>query len=1107
MPTDSEKSKQEQLDALLKVYLDNIYSFAAQGELEFEIRFGTRGIKPITRIDYDNVIQKLLSSGFEITGGKYLLRINNEFLDPKTGVVRMSNIRTEISGLSEIGAYCKSNTVETATYTQKQYFKKDNNTSYPVNFDEFNFRASLQGEKDWQGTSGLIRSTLSKWSDSKKTFRYINRYTLKHPDLPVAVEVSIVKDSDKKGRFMIPVYNIRDSGVFNGQEKYEVEIESVNQMVGVGTSFATPKLLGDALKKTIKLVLSGLQGTNYPVAYTEQANVAQDYMRLIWGGEYREERRIYPKNFIGPSSYTLQVQNIAPINDDAIIPNIRKNYTVTDKADGDRKLLYVSNKGKIYLINTNMQVQFTGAITKNSDLLNSLFDGEHIIHDKNKKFINLYAAFDVYYINGKDLRALGFTPTDKEDIQSNFRLPLMVNAVKALKPVSVVKGGLSPIRISNKSFYSDSPSQSIFQGCGFIMQKVKDGLFEYETDGLIFTPANMGVGTDRIGTASKPIKTTWAHSFKWKPVEFNTIDFLITIKKTPSGSDYIGNIFQNGIDTSLGTQLTQYKTAILRVGFDEKKHGYINPCQNIIDDDLPSVGDIDESGDYRPVQFFPTNPADANAGVCNILLRDGAGGDKTMFSEENEAIEDNMIVEFRYDVDKDSEWRWSPLRVRYDKTAEYRSGLRNYGNAYHVANSNWHTIHNPITNEMISTGQGIPDELGDDDVYYNKVSGASQTRGLRDFHNLFVKKQLVTGVAKRGDTLIDLAVGKGGDISKWIAAKLRFVFGVDIARDNIENRLDGACARFLNYRKKFRVMPDALFVHGNSSVNIRDTNAIYSDKGKQTTRAVFGRGAKDAEELGKGVYKQYGVASEGFNICSIQFAIHYMLESQLSLHNFLRNVSETTKVGGHFIGTSYDGATIFKMLAGKKQGESVTIMEDGKKIWEVTKQYDRDEFPANSSSVGYGIDVFQESINKTFKEYLVNYDYLTRLLENYGFVLLTREEAMENKLPASTGFFNDLYGEMTNEIRRNKRAANEYGAAPQMTASERKISFLNRYFVYKKVRNVDAEKVAVNLLGTTLDEELDAEDESKRAQETVLSVIAEDTPKPPRKMKKKLRLI
>ena len=53
--------------------------------------------------------------------------------------------------------------------------------------------------------------------------------------------------------------------------------------------------------------------------------------------------------------------------------------------------------------------------------------------------------------------------------------------------------------------------------------------------------------------------------------------------------------------------------------------------------------------------------------------------------------------------------------------------------------------------------------------------------------------------------------------------------------------------------------------------------------------------------------------------------------------------------------------------------------------------YDNDEFQDNIDSLGYGINVFQESINKTFREYLVNYDYLTRLLENYGFILLTDE--------------------------------------------------------------------------------------------------------------------
>ena len=41
-----------------------------------------------------------------------------------------------------------------------------------------------------------------------------------------------------------------------------------------------------------------------------------------------------------------------------------------------------------------------------------------------------------------------------------------------------------------------------------------------------------------------------------------------------------------------------------------------------------------------------------------------------------------------------------------------------------------------------------------------------------------------------GGTLIDMSVGKCGDFPKWIAAKLSFVFGIDISRDNIENRLD-----------------------------------------------------------------------------------------------------------------------------------------------------------------------------------------------------------------------------------------------------------------------------------------------------------------------------
>ena len=328
--------------------------------------------------------------------------------------------------------------------------------------------------------------------------------------------------------------------------------------------------------------------------------------------------------------------------------------------------------------------------------------------------------------------------------------------------------------------------------------------------------------------------------------------------------------------------------------------------------------------------------------MCRLLLQNSSTNDKIIKTLENEIIEDNMIVEFKYIKDNDEMFRWVPLRVRYDKTADLRNNGRNFGNAYHVANANWHTIHNPITNTMITTGSEIPDSISDENVYYNVQSGDSNTKGLRQFHNMYVKKMLIENTTSPEDILIDLAVGKGGDMHKWYGAKLRFVFGIDLSSDNLHNRIDGACARYLNFRKKIhnhkKPIFSALFVRGNSAMNIRDTNAIFTEKGKQITNAVFGQVAKNQKELGKGVYDVYGIAENGFNVSSIQFAIHYMFQTDVTYQNFLRNVSETTKVGGYFIGTCYDGKKIFNMLEKKSKGESDEIYVEGKKIWSISKE-------------------------------------------------------------------------------------------------------------------------------------------------------------------------
>ena len=1064
-------------DELINLYLENMMGRTSNdGSLEFEVRFGTKGSK-ISYIDYTNVVRNLLSSNFKSSVPTDFLRINCEYNDPKSGVTKISNIRSEIGGLGNISKYCSSDSIVDSTgsafctFEQKLFMRNDDGTPiYPSDFEDFNFRVSVQVEKKFHQGAGIVRSIIDKWKDSKKTFRLINRTTLKHDKYPVKVDISIVRSSRTDGRNMIPEYRFTNSGVLESNQIYEIEIEIDNTKVGPGTEYNSADAVGNAIRKVIKLIMSGLQSTKYPVSYVEQNAIKSEYMELL-GNEKKPQHYIKNRNFAGPSSFTLQLENIAPYTEDTNVPNINNNYTVTDKADGERKLLYIGKNRKIYLIDTNMNVQFTGSLTESSDLVETLIDGEHILHNKSGVYINLYAAFDIYYLNGDDVRSLAFTPlaTPTEKDRDNYRLLLLNHTIGNIKPNQISNTDGTPIRIEPKVFRIGNETTSIFKQCGDIINN--PALYEYETDGLIFTPAEFAVGADNKNEkADKPFKKSWGHSFKWKPPRYNTIDFLVSVKTLQSGEEAIGNLFKSGVNSNSSSQIIQYKTLILRVGFDEKLHGYINPCQNVLDDEIPAYTDYN-SNDYRPMQFFPSSPSDDDAGICNIMLCEGNNGKKVMLTEAGETIEDNMIVEFSYVMDAERHWKWKPLRIRYDKTEDLRSGGNNFGNDYRVANNNWHSIHYPVTDNIITSGLDSY-VAEDDDVYYKQVSGVSRTKELRNFHNLFVKNMLITKVSKPGNNMIDLAVGKGGDIPKWKTAKLNFVFGIDIAADNISNRKDGVCARYLNERKKSKRMAKGIFVNGNSSVNIRNTEGIFTDQGKKITNAVFGKGAKDAKDMGKGLYNVYGLGKDGFDITSIQFAIHYMFESQVTLHNFLRNVSEVTKVGGYFIGTSYDGGSIFSLLSEKQKGESDVIMVEGDKIWEVTKEYERSDFSDNSSCLGYAIDVYQESINKKFREYLVNYKYLTRMLENYGFTLVTTDEAKKMGVPSGTGMFRELFDNMNTEIKRNKK--HNYGLAPDMTAEQKKISFLNRYFIYKKTHSVNAETVSKNLLSQTLEDEMDA---------------------------------
>ena len=1096
----SKDSKKEELSnkflKYIETYLSSYTRFSENVVPEFEIRFGTKKIKNINKVDFYNVIKSLLNYDFKLFNENYFLKIMN--------ASNLSNIRTQINGLPNIQSYCKLNNLSgilddnNIKFVEKEYFKTSDAQLFPLDFDDYNFRVCYQTEQNYSRNHSAVEELYSKWNSLKKIFRYIKRYEYRHPDLPFLIHCSIVKTSKSHYGKFIEQFNIKDSEVFNSLENFEIEIELNNEFIIANKSFSNVEFLYTNLRKVIKYILIGLQETNYPVTLNEIDFAMQQYLKLAKGPDYKPMMIPSIKDFIGPSSTTLQMVNILPeteINDtNNSIPNIRNNYTVTDKADGTRKLLYISPQGKLYFLATTMNIQFTGCYIEKKELFNTIIDGEHILHNKKGEYINVFACFDIYYFNGQNVTGLPFInltiedrgdkeaeekleklekskKEDKEDKEEkiekskkeeskkeeskkeenfNYRLIILNSVIKSLDLKSITSSKEMHIKIIVKKFYG----AHIFNGCSRILTNIKEGLYEYNTDGLIFTPSNTGVCSLKTGIAAPNYKITWNESFKWKPPAYNTIDFLIKFKKNELGANYIGTLNNEGEDLTSYSQVKNYYTLILNVGFDEKKHGYINPYNDIINNNIKRTTKESYTNSYRPCRFYPTNPNDVNAGLCNIMGKLDESNNLKIYTLEGEEIEDNTIVEFAYNINKPDFWRWEPLRLRYDKTSELRSGVKNFGNAYHTANSNWQSIFNPISETILMTGNGVTVN-NDDDVYYNKISKTSETQALRDFHNLYIKNMLITKVSKSGYSLIDYAVGKGGDLPKWISANLNFVYGLDLSKDNIENRLDGVCARYLNYAQRYAVIPKALFSHGNSSRNIKDGSAFYDDKSKQIIKALFGEGAKNEVLLGKGVYNNYGIVKNGFNISSIQFALHYMFESETILNEFIKNIKECTALEGYFIGTCYDGSKIFNMLNSLNADESISIFKNEKKIWELTKKYDAKEFNDDESSLGYAINVFQETINKTFKEYLVNYKYLIRIMENNGFVLLNETEYKQLNLPGSMGNFEQLYNFMNTEIKSNNYLLKKLGNSAQLSTEEKQISFLNNYFIFKKIRNVE----------------------------------------------------
>ena len=1065
----SKKSTPNNLSELLDKYNNALAlnKSSKHNNIEFEVRF-----KQMPLSNFEKVYEELIMRGFKVEFNGYLLRIATTF-DKNEKQEVFSNIRVELDDMLHIKQLCSENTLHSdARFVSKRHIDSEHNKPYMMN--DYKLRVSIQNELErLPQTSDHVLNIQNQWGSSFKTFRYIYRTSLVHEDYPnIRIDLSKVRSNKIKTVYFM------DSNVLKSDEVYEIEIEMTN----VEKNFNDQKKL-DLLKQmqnSIKFVLSSLQGTPFPVKYTTLDAVYINYMKTINKADKIKNKKggkilKSGKDFIGPSSCTLQPIHL--VNDESI-ENIclqRDAFCVTDKADGERKMLYIDENLMLYFINTGLEFQFTGIkLDKTLKIYkNTIIDGEYITEDKFGQQISLYAAFDIYFYKNKDIRTRPFQSNmgggddgeTKKTTESRYNV--LNKVVRNIHQNIIYVSDMNRLEITVKKFFfsQNGNPESLFIANNNCLKTQESS--KYNTDGLIFTPMELGVTQENPTDNIKNSKYTWGQSFKWKPPEFNTIDFLISIDKDSFNRPKKNQKLENG-------QLIQYYTAILNVGVDKNTHGIIGSQEKLLNEDFNNITTGAEFSDkYKPEPFYPTNPSDSRAHLCHIRLR--LHEDKLkMFTEESQIIEDDTIVEFRYDMNaKDKMDSWIPLRTRNDKTKEYKSKGNNFGNAYHVANSNWHSIHNPVTTNMLKGIDTLDkDDLLDveNDVYYNTSKKSkresSQTIKLRTFHN-YIKELIICYVSKKKQysSLIDLAVGKAGDLHKWLKNDIRGVLGIDISEDNIHNPHDGACKRYIELFSQRKLKRDGkmnqmfgMFISGDTSKSIETGEFdIYESKSEDTPSSNYIlkclMGTIEMSNIKEDYLKNnYNLFKDKFDICSIQFAVHYMFENKRKLYNFAKNVSDMTHVGSYFIGTCYDGKKVYELLKDIEYNKASEIYKNGNKIWSIRKKYqdDSDLFMENTEeSLGFKVSVFQESINKEFDEYLVNFDYFVKVMNDNGFILDT--EFMLNDIEfKSIEDFENIYNRLYNIAAENDKKTMKRS----MSDEEKKISFLNKCFVFKKVSDI-----------------------------------------------------
>lgn len=448
--------------------------------------------------------------------------------------LRNKQFNQEINMITDWGVYYRLQKIIRSDILQKypNSWRNKIETTRTIDYSIKNFRHSLNVKTNTY-TSMIkkrllyyddplyhTRTSLSKEiaSDKPPIRREPREWSFKREK----IRHKFILDADANGNpiFQVDLTYVRSTSVEDIEEvkhSFEIELEFANQYNPTKVEYINAR----------DYVLSIIQNSILLYSIDEAKRITRYVNNRL--NEYDNMMDFIDLNFQSAQARNLHFEDL---KFDSMINGNR--VSVSDKVDGDRKLLIITEK-EIWLLGPNQSriKVFTSSNSEPLPFAGYIFDTEMVTHPNN---INLKQNYWIVLFDCL------FTPHDKTKIQQKPHKERLMYCNKLIE--QYINNNI--VRITTKKFYDINNINDFYKYTNKLLSSSKKK--EYHTDGLIFTPV-----TVYNSFANKKFKNRLRERTlkvipdicKWKPKETMTIDLKIVYGDLPEFNKLLASIPQH----------------------------------------------------------------------------------------------------------------------------------------------------------------------------------------------------------------------------------------------------------------------------------------------------------------------------------------------------------------------------------------------------------------------------------------------------------------------------------------------------------------------------------------------------------------------------------